>query len=367
MGISNWEHPVRILNLEDNDRKSTGCPTEMKYITVLNGHEGNLISESGGKAFNLNRLISMGVKVPPSFTIITKAYRVFTEQPELRNAIQSFVKKSRSLTLEELQSKTKSLEELFLTHPIPGDIVYEIKAAYNELMGKGTSASGVSVRSSATSEDLAEASFAGLHSTYLNVSGIDEVLSAVRGCWASLWSAGAVTYRERCGFDHSSVAMGVIIQPMIPAEKSGVMFTSNPVNANRKEVVINSVHGLGEGLVSGKTTPDVFIVDKESREILKRTLAFRGINDPPNTPQPSKVEKDLISLTDHQIHDLVELGLSIEEGFGEPQDIEWAITGNEIHILQSRACFHSLIETRHLASKVSRSDIHRETGDRKEA
>ena len=339
MGISNWEHPVRILNLEDNDRKSTGCPTEMKYVTELNGHDGSLISELGGKAFNLNRLISMAVKVPPSFTIKTNAYRVFTEQPELQNGIQSFVKKSRSLTLEELQSTTKSLRDLFFTYPVQGDIANEVKSVYNELMRKGTSVSGVSVRSSATSEDLAEASFAGLHSTYLNVSGIDEVLTAVRGCWASLWSAGAVTYRERCGFDHSSVAMGVVVQHMVPAEKSGVMFTSNPVNANRREVVINSIHGLGEGLVSGKTTPDVFIVDRESREILKRNLAFRDIKALPNPPHEPKDEKDLISLTDHQIHELVELGLSIEEGFGEPQDIEWTIVGNEIHILQSRPVF----------------------------
>lgn len=335
MGVSTPENPVRVqTNVE---KKNTGYSTEMKYIQKLDGLGGRLISELGGKAFNLNTLVSMGINVPPCFTIKTSAYRVFTQQSDIGSAIEVFIEGSESLSLEELQSRTKTLRELFYTRPMPGEVVNEITAAYRELTGKEAPGPGVSVRSSATSEDLAEASFAGLHSTYLGVSGIEEVLSAVRGCWASLWSAGAVSYRQRCGFDHSSVAMGVVVQRMVPADSSGVMFTSNPVKPNRREIVINSVHGLAEALVSGEVTPDVFTVDKETMDILKRNPAYEAMNDPPRSTH--QIKEEAASLTNTQIHSLVELGMNIEEGFGEPQDVEWAITGNEIHVLQSRPVF----------------------------
>jgi len=278
MGVSIPENPVRVQI--DNENIDTRYSTEMKYIQKLDGFEGGLISELGGKAFNLNTLISMGVNVPHCFTIKTNAYKVFTQQPKLRNAIENFIEGSESLALEELQSGTGGLRELFFKLPMPGEVVDEITAAYSELTGEEAPGPGVSVRSSATSEDLAEASFAGLHSTYLSASGMEEVLSAVRGCWASLWSAGAVSYRQRCGFDHSSVAMGVVVQRMVPADSSGVMFTSNPVKPNRRELMINSVHGLVEALVSGEAIPDVFTVDKESMDILKRNLSSKAMNAP---------------------------------------------------------------------------------------
>ncbi|HEX9915975.1 MAG TPA: PEP/pyruvate-binding domain-containing protein, partial [Candidatus Bathyarchaeia archaeon] len=241
--------------------QETKCLGEMKqqerYVTELDGREGYTVSDLGGKAFNLNRLVSMGARVPRGFAVKTGAYRAFTEQRGLRDAIKNFMEKSKSLTPDELRPETEGLRRLFLTHPVPGGILEEIMASYSRLLDD-TDSTEVSVRSSATSEDLAEASFAGLHSTFLNVSGLEEVLSSIKGCWASLWSPEAVSYRERCGFDHTSVAMGVVVQLMVPADRSGVIFTSNPVNDSRSELVINAVRGLGEKLVSGQVTPDVY-------------------------------------------------------------------------------------------------------------
>jgi len=316
----------------------------LRFVAELDGREGYTVSELGGKAFNLNRLVSMGARVPRGFAVKTGAYRAFTERRGLRSAIKSFVDKSKSLNLDELRSETEGLRKLFLTQPVPRGILDEIRASYSRLMEEGVPATGVSVRSSATSEDLAEASFAGLHSTFLNVNGIDEVLSSIKGCWASLWSPGAVSYRERCGFGHLGVAMGVVVQLMVPADMSGVMFTSNPVNASRSEVVINVVQGLAEKLVSGQVTPDVYVVDRESKLTLRRNMAPREGSGPPDQPAgqlaPAYSGADgPHSLTDRQIRRLVETGLRIEDGFGEPQDIEWAMTGNEIHVLQSRPIF----------------------------
>jgi len=326
--------------------QETKCLGEMKqqerYVTELDGREGYTVSDLGGKAFNLNRLVSMGARVPRGFAVKTGAYRAFTEQRGLRDAIKNFMEKSKSLTPDELRPETEGLRRLFLTHPVPGGILEEIMASYSRLLDD-TDSTEVSVRSSATSEDLAEASFAGLHSTFLNVSGLEEVLSSIKGCWASLWSPEAVSYRERCGFDHTSVAMGVVVQLMVPADRSGVIFTSNPVNDSRSELVINAVRGLGEKLVSGQVTPDVYVVDRKKRTTLKRNVALSGDNpsDPPSQGQRAQASEDAASgsLTDRQIRGLVETGLRIEDGFGEPQDIEWAITGDEIHVLQSRPIF----------------------------
>jgi len=336
MGAAHVEPTLSATTSDD------GHELRPRFVAELDGSEGRRVSELGGKAFNLNRLVSMGARVPRCFAVKTGAYRAITEQPSLHSAIKSFIDRPKPLTLQELQSETEKLRRIFLAHPVPENILEEIKASYSRLTEEAPGAE-VSVRSSATSEDLAEASFAGLHSTFLNVSGLEEVLSSVKGCWASLWSPGAVSYRERCGFDHQGVAMGVVVQLMVPADRSGVMFTSNPVNASKDEVVINAVRGLGEKLVSGQVTPDVYVVDRKSRTTLKRNVALSGDTppDPPSKGQRAQASEDAASgsLTDRQIRGLVEAGLHIEDGFGEPQDIEWAIMGDEIHVLQSRPIF----------------------------
>lgn len=318
----------------------------MRYIRWFNEIRRDNVAEVGGKAANLGELVSLGVNVPPGFAVTTEAYRRFFEQPKLRNAIDCFLAELRSLTLPEVESKTGLLRRIVVRQPVPHEVVDEVKQAYQELSELlGSKASHVSVRSSATSEDLAEASFAGIHSSFLNVSGIREVIASVRRCWASLWSSGAVMYRARCGFDHSRVAMGVIVQQMIPADISGVMFTCNPVTGERSEIMINSCWGLGESVVSGRVTPDFVVVDKATLQVLERNTGVKGATILPK--QQGGVYKVRIlrehaeqhSLTDEQTRQLAELGLYIEEKFGLPQDIEWVIAGDELYIVQSRPVF----------------------------
>ena len=200
----------------------------------------------------------------------------------------------------------------------------------------------MAVRSSATAEDLPEASFAGQQESYLNV---DEktLLESVKKCWASLWTERAIHYRINNGFDHNKVYLAVVVQQMVPSEAAGVAFSINPLTLNRLEIVIESVWGLGEGIVSGQVTPDRFIINKTGREILLREISEKekmviysetGLGTK-STLTPEKIIKDP-SLTDDQVLKLAKIICEIEEHFGIPQDIEWAIVGSQFYILQSR-------------------------------
>lgn len=315
----------------------------MKYTRWLQEIKREHIAEVGTKAASLSELVSLGVNVPPGFVVTTEAYRRFLSSPRLHKDVDRFVAESRSLTLPEVGSRTKLLRRAILRHPVPQAIVNDVKQTYHELSDLiGPEASSVCVRSSATSEDLAEASFAGIHSSFLNISGIHELIASIKRCWASLWSADAVTYRTRCGFDHSRVSMGVIVQQMIPANVSGVMFTCNPVTGARSEIVINSCWGLGESVVSGRVTPDIAIIDKPTFQTLEKNSGTKELVILPKKKggvRKVRISRDhakRYSLTDEQTRQLAKLGLWIEERFRWPQDVEWVIAGNDLFVVQSR-------------------------------
>jgi pyruvate,water dikinase len=200
----------------------------------------------------------------------------------------------------------------------------------------------VAVRSSATAEDLAGASFAGQQETFLNVAGEEALLDAVRDCWSSLFTAQAIFYRCQRGFDDREVSMGVVVQKMVNAEKSGVSFTVDPVLRNRSQMVIEAVWGLGEGVVSGEITPDHHKLDRETCEILFEFVPDKKImfcRDAAGGVVKLPVPADKVSarvLSDDELRQLVELGNQIEEHFGCPQDIEWGVKDGTIHLLQSR-------------------------------
>jgi pyruvate,water dikinase len=200
----------------------------------------------------------------------------------------------------------------------------------------------VAVRSSATAEDLAGASFAGQQETMLNVAGEEKLIEAVRRCWSSLFTAQAIFYRSQRGFDETPVSMAVVVQKMVDSEKSGVSFTVDPVLRNHYQMVIEGVWGLGEGVVSGQITPDHYKLDRETYEIVfeflpnKKIMFCRSSHD---GVEVLPVPEDRVSarvLSDGELHQLVDLGNQVEDHFGCPQDIEWAVENGVIYLLQSR-------------------------------
>jgi len=304
----------------------------------------------GGKNANLGELIRAGIPVPPGFAVTAYAYKKFITETgiaeKIYKTIRETVRGRRSpKSYEEASKKVRSLIEA--TEP-PEEVVKAIKEAYRKLCEKVGKEVFVAVRSSATAEDLAEASFAGQQETYLDVKGEDEVVKKVVKCWSSLFTPRAIFYREQRGFRHEDVLISVGVQMMVDAKSAGVMFTLNPVTGDRSQIVIESSWGLGESVVSGSVTPDEFIVDKETLRIIERRISEKTVERirDPKTGTVVEVEvpperRKAPSLTDKEVVRLAELGKLIEAHYGRPQDIEWAIDKNlpfpdNVFILQSR-------------------------------
>jgi phosphoenolpyruvate synthase/pyruvate phosphate dikinase len=296
----------------------------------------------GGKGMSLARLARAGLPVPDGFHITTNAYRQFVDANELQPKILAAVGNLDAAQPAQCDAASASIAGLFATASIPEDLVAEIGAAYRNLCGgPAQTLKAVAVRSSATAEDLPDASFAGQQETYLNIRGIDAVLEAVRKCWASLWTARAIAYRGRQGIAPDSVALAVVVQELVAAEASGVMFTANPINGKRDEMMITAAWGLGEAIVSGSVTPDTVIVDKSSRGVAFRETADKlrmtvrngsGTRDQP--VPPSKRKKPV--LNNAQTASLAALGLDIEGLYSMPMDIEWTLEGGKFGIVQAR-------------------------------
>jgi pyruvate,water dikinase len=300
----------------------------------------------GGKGGSLGELTRAGIRVPPGFVVPTSAFEVSLESLDSSGDIRRVI---AALNHEDVQSVTVVAEKIrarIRNVALPGDLGAGIARAYAELC-QGKVDSPVAVRSSATSEDSEEASFAGLQDTYLWVRGERGVLDHVRQCWASLYNAESLTYRLRLGLPEERVAMAVVVQRMVPASASGVMFTRSPTTGDRSTIVIEACWGLGSCLVSGEVTPDRFIVNKVTGDINARTISsktLRHVPDPErggvrDEPVPDELQS-VSSISDDIIAELVAVGKAIERHYGRPQDIEWAVTGEasgrNIYILQSR-------------------------------
>ena len=294
------------------------------------------ILRAGGKGANLGEMTAAGINVPKGFVITAEAYREFLKE----NKIDEFI----SRALAEAQADERALlsaagefRKRITAGHFPAQSEKEIKKKYAEL----GEAARVAVRSSATAEDLPDASFAGQQETYLNVRGIEDVLIYIRQCYASLWGDRAVSYRFNQGYNQSSVAIAVVIQEMVESEKAGVLFTLNPVTQNKDEMQINASYGLGESVVSGRVTADSYIVNKAG-DIIEVNIGSKEtqiVYDDKNTKEEpvSKAKRIARALNDTEIAGLVKAGLKIEKHYGMPMDIEWAIKKNEIYILQARA------------------------------
>ncbi len=298
---------------------------------------------AGGKGANLGDMVQAGLPIPPGYVITAPAYRRVIEHANLETTIDDLLLDLDRSVCGQLRAVEPLIRDLFVDVPIPEEIRAPILEHYRRL-GDNVP---VAVRSSATAEDLAGASFAGQQETFLNVVGEEALIEAVRRCWSSLYTAQAIFYRSQRGFDDRQVSMAVVIQRMVNAEKSGVSFTVDPVLRNHSQMVIEGVWGLGEGVVSGTITPDHYKVDRETYETVYEFVPQKQImfcRKPEGDDRPGNVITELVPdekvwarvLGDDELRLMVDLGNLVEKHFGYPQDIEWAIENGTIYLLQSR-------------------------------
>ncbi len=295
----------------------------------------------GGKGANLGEMTNAHIPVPPGFIVTANAYHDFLQRSKLTDKIHNLLKPLDPNNSKQLQQIATKIQQVILKAPMPPELAKGINEAYVKL-GGGL----VAVRSSATAEDLPEASFAGQQRTFLNVQGEEAVITAVQACWASLFEARAIYYRHHQGFDHMKVGLAVPVQKMIESHSSGVMFTIEPVTSDGSKIVVEAVFGLGEAIVSGEVTPDLYVVDKAKQKILSKKIAqqeWQLIRNPAADGKEVNIKVTLSKATqakqkisDDEIIQLVKLGKQIENHYNFPQDIEWAKEDNEIYIVQTR-------------------------------
>lgn len=275
---------------------------------------------AGGKGANLGELTRAGFPVPPGYVVTTQAYDEYVDATGIRPGL---------LTAQDAAA-TRALFDA----PVPAALAETIADAYRAL-GEGP----VAVRSSATAEDLPDASFAGQQDTYLNIDGAAAVVDAVRRCWASLWTDRAVAYRARAGIDPATVSLAVVVQRLVDADAAGVLFTANPANGRRDEAVVNAAFGLGEAVVGGEVTPDEIVVAGDA--VLTRTTAEKRVrtvlaSGGTATAAVAAGQRRVPVLTDAQAVALADLGSRVDAHFGAPQDIEWTLAQGEFLLVQAR-------------------------------
>ncbi|MFY9188064.1 MAG: phosphoenolpyruvate synthase [bacterium] len=323
---------------------------QYRFVKWLDEVTKDDVALVGGKGANLGELTQNKIEVPPGFCLTADAYRYFLRAAGLERKIAAIIHGLEVEDSSRLQTESARIRELVVNSAVPEEISLEVRTAYEQLGQQiNITDPAVAVRSSATAEDLPEASFAGQQDTFLQVRGPAPVVEYVRRCWASLWTARAVYYREKQGFDHLEVALSVVVQKMINSGKSGVMFTANPVTNDPEQMMINASWGLGEAVVSGLVTPDEYLVDKNTLSIVDQNIAEKTVMivDCPdgsgtrNVPVADQLGPDMIRaqcLTAAEIMQLVQYGRKIEDLYGCYQDIEWGYdqdTGR-LYILQAR-------------------------------
>ena len=297
----------------------------------------------GGKGGSLGELQRAGIAVPPGFVVKTSAFERFIRALERESAVRARVE---SLDAEDLTAITACCNEMRArveAAELPADVLDEISAAHATLCAKGEQVP-VAVRSSATTEDAADASFAGLQDTYLWITSLGQTLHRVRSCWASLYSVESVSYRRKRGLPEEGVAMAVVVQRMVNARTAGVMFTRSPVTGDRSVMTIEGAWGLGSAVVGGEVTPDHWVVGKITGEISVREISEKLVQHVPaagggieHVPVAEE-RRRAPCLSDEELQALRAIGRKVERQYGRPQDIEWAVERetNEILLLQSR-------------------------------
>ncbi len=311
----------------------------MKPVFILSLNDKNAALEQvGGKGASLARLANAGIPVPDGFHVTTAAYQQFVATNHLQPLIAVELAQADPARPASLEKASAAIRQYFLDAEIPGEIATEIVTAYGVLHGNQPP---VAVRSSATAEDLPDASFAGQQETYLNIQGSARVLEAVRQCWASLWTARAIGYRMRQRISPESVALAVVVQLLFQAEAAGILFTANPVNGRRNETVVSAAWGLGEAVVGGLVTPDTLTIDRNTHQVINRQIAEKQVMTvcfADGTHEVSVPEnlRGVAVLSDAAAVELTRLAEKIEPLYGVPLDIEWAWADGQFTIVQAR-------------------------------
>jgi phosphohistidine swiveling domain-containing protein len=296
---------------------------------------GLSIGVAGGKGVNLARLAAQGLPVPPGFLVTTAGYRDYVIHNQLASVIQQTVSGLQASDAAALEEASKQIRNRFTAGILPPNLAAALGVAYAAL-----GLPSVAVRSSATAEDLPELSFAGQQDTFLNVTGREALLQAVVACWSSLWTARAIGYRARNDIPQDDLSLAVVVQQMVPSQAAGVLFTANPLNGKRTEMVVEATLGLGEALVSGQVDPDHYRLEAATGQVLERRLGSKALSIRPREGGGTRSQPEeaaaLQALPDPALLELGRLGRRVAELFGGPQDIEWAWAGDQIYLLQSR-------------------------------
>jgi pyruvate,water dikinase len=362
------EHLIKRVSEEfkekefkENEKKiQSGIKEDEKFIKWLSDLSKDDVSIVGGKGANLAEIYNLGLPVPPAFVITAQAFEYFLRYNNIVERIHEMIRDIDINNTSELESKAKEIQELIINVEIPADLKEEIIEAYKNLnidlsdnvdsdassdalaiLRAGREPCFVAVRSSATTEDLSSASFAGQQETFLNIKGNIQLIEAVKRCFASLFTARAIYYREKKGFEHEKSFIAVVVQRMINSEKSGVIFTVNPAG-NEEEMIIEAVFGLGEGIVSGAIKPDQYVLEKKSLKLKSKSISKKEVFF--TRTAAGKTIKQLLHeskqnvqvLSEYELTKLGNYAIKIEEHYKHPQDIEFAIESNNIYIVQTR-------------------------------
>ncbi len=311
------------------------------YVIWFKDIDKRDIDDVGGKGANLGEMMRAGLPVPNGFVVSVEAYRAFLDAAHIRVGIEQALHGLDVNDSKALEKAARTVQSIITRSQFPNDIARDIINAYFKLSGGSMKHALVAVRSSATAEDLPGASFAGQQATFLNVQGESNVIEKVKEAWASLFTARAIFYRATNSFDHFKVGIAVPVQKMVASDKSGIMFTINPVTNDKSRVTIEAIFGLGEMIVQGAVTPDHYEVDKKTLDIVvkeahvqEKVMVKKGGQ---NKILPlSSARGGQVKLADGEIVALAKLGLKLEQHYYFPQDIEWAIEGKNIFIVQTR-------------------------------
>lgn len=303
------------------------------WLKEIDKHD---IKYVGGKGANLGEMYQAKIPVPNAFCVTAKAYYDFVDSTSLKQKLLTELSGLDTNDSKALIAASKKIKAAILAAKMPEALAKEIKEAYHKLSGEHDRL--VAVRSSATAEDLPDASFAGQQETYLNVKGYEDVVKHVQMCWASLFESRAIFYRTDQGFDHMKVGIAVPVQLMVQSEISGIMFTVNPLTNNKRDVSIEAAYGLGQPIVSGEITPDQYIVSKETHKIKEKMIAKQTWQFTQSGETPvSKAHQEKQKMSDDYIVELAKIGMHVEEHYGgKPQDIEWGLEDKKLYIVQSR-------------------------------
>lgn len=316
------------------------------------------IASVGGKGANLGEMTKVGIPVPNGFIVTAQAYYYFLEASEIKPKLHDILRNLDVSISADLERVANKIQHLIETTAIPPEIS-KLIIKYYQSLGSRFNEPFVAVRSSATAEDLPQASFAGQQSTFLNIKGEASVVYHVRRCWASLFTARAIFYRVENKFDHFKVGIAVPVQKMVQSHSSGIMFTADPVTSDKNKIIIEAIYGLGELIVSGAVTPDHYEINKKDLEILSKHTAPQD-HQMIRHAQKTIIEKispklgEKQKITDDQMIKLAKLGKKLEQHYYFPQDIEWAIEDNEVYITQTRP----ITTLNHAPEKGSNFDKH---------